>query len=83
MDLQKTAKTDNFKQFVFKLLIDKYKYDEIIEKICYYLVTDNEYSQFSQLLLSLYDKGYNKAINDLKSQLEAMNIRVNINQKTL
>lgn len=66
------------KQFMFKLLEKHYaEFDDVITRATHNLITEGDMSNFAKLINKIYELGYQKAINDYRSELAKMNINVN------
>lgn len=51
---------------------------KIIERLCAYLVTEDDAKQFFRLIADLYESGYLKAVNDYKGKMEEIGIQVKV-----
>lgn len=78
MNMMQNSSLIAIKQFMFKLLEKNYaEFDDVITRATHNLVTEGDMNSFAKLMNKIYELGYQKAINDYKSELSKMNIVVN------
>lgn len=83
-DLMGNSKTIAIKNLLIKVLNQKFlTYDDLISRIGHNLITDNDVNYFAKLISDLYEAGYMQCMNDYKSQLEALGIKINLVKKNL
>lgn len=79
MDLMQAPRSLAIKKYIAQILENKYMaYEETIERATHQLITERDMSSFGKMVADIYEAGYMRAVNDYKTQLEKMNIRVNI-----
>ena len=67
------------KKWLSSLLESRYApFDNIAERIGMSLVTDQDLKEFGQLLSTIYECGYLRAMQQTKKQLDEMGIKVRI-----
>lgn len=66
------------KWFYDLLKLDYGAHDQIIERVSGSLATEKDVADFSRLVGQVFEIGYKKAIEDYRSQLEAMGLKVHI-----
>ena len=67
------------KQVVFKLIGQDYKkHDVVVDKLTSYITTQQEYEAFSKLLISVYEAGYKRAVNQQNDLLASKGIKAKI-----
>lgn len=66
------------KWFYELLKIDYVAHDTIIERISSALVTERDVEDFGKLIGQVYEKGYRKAVDDYRKQVEDMGLKVSI-----
>jgi hypothetical protein len=54
------------------------KNEEILDRISLHLVTEKDNKQFFQLITDVYEMGFLQAVEQQKSQLEKLGLKVNI-----
>lgn len=66
------------KWFYELLKIDYMAHDTIIERVSTSLVTEKDIEDFGKLIGQIYEKGYRKAVDDYRKQIEDMGLKVSI-----
>ena len=66
------------KWFIELLDKDYVPHDDIIERIASSLATDQDMKQFGTLITSVFEKGYRKAVEDYRGQVEKLGIKINV-----
>ena len=61
------------------LLGDRYPlYHDLLTRLTVQIVTQKDASDFSQMMIDLFEKGFLKAVNDCKKATEAQGIKLKI-----
>ena len=67
------------KKWFIELLQEDYpKFDTIIERVATSLATDQDLKEFGQLVTHVYEKAYRKAVEDYRSEVERLGIKINV-----
>lgn len=67
------------RKFMFQVLANKAdNYDELITRIGFNLVTENDLKMFALMVNDLLEVGYRRAVEDYKGQLSEMGIEVSM-----
>lgn len=66
------------KWFVELLKEDYIPHDTIIERTAMALTTDKDIEDFGKLIGQVYEKGYRKAIEDYKGEIEKLGFKLNM-----
>lgn len=67
------------KRWFIELLDKDFKqHDNTIERIAASVSTEKDLTEFGKLITTVYEKGYKKAVNDYKDQIEKLGININI-----
>ena len=67
------------KKWFIELLDKEYvPHDDVIERIAAALTTDQDMKAFGKLITSVFGKGYRKAVDDYRGQVEKLGIKVNV-----
>lgn len=61
---------------------DYHLYDDIIERISYALVTEEDVRKFGSLISKIYEKAYVRAVKDYAAEAQKLGIKVKIGKKT-
>lgn len=70
------------KKYIYELIQGKYvSYEDLLDRLSVYLVTDKDMTDFVGLLNEIYTLGFQHAIQQQKDQLDKLGIKVNIVQK--
>lgn len=79
MNWLQNTKEIALKKFIFQIVGNKIThYDELITRLNNSLVTDKDLQIFCELLNDTINIGYKKAIEDYKKNLDALGIKVTI-----
>lgn len=72
------------KKWFAELLKKNYmQHDEIVERVSTSLLTDKDVESFGKVVMSVYEAGYKKAVEDYRSQFEKMGVKINIGQEEI
>lgn len=72
-------KSFTIKQWLSQLLQENYSHhDQTAERVAASLLTEQDLEDFGKLLTQVYEKGYRKAVEDYKHQVEKFGIQVTI-----
>lgn len=67
------------RKFMLQILANKAdNYDELITRIGFNLVTENDLKMFALMVNDLLEVGYRRAVEDYKGQLSEMGIEVSM-----
>lgn len=66
------------KWFIELLGNDYVPHDDAIERMASSLATDKDMKEFGRLITSVYEKGYRKAVEDYRGQIEKLGIKINV-----
>lgn len=67
------------KRWLIELLEARYTpFDDLVERLGAALVTDRDLQGFGQLIMTVYECGYLRAMNQCKKQLDEMGVKVKI-----
>lgn len=66
------------KWFYDLLKLDYVAHDIIIERVSTALTTEKDLEDFGKLIGQVYETGYRKAVDDYRSQIENMGLKVNM-----
>lgn len=78
-DVMQNQKAFMLKKFLYQTLENKIaNYEDLISRISFHLVTDNDMKLFAEMVNDLVMAGYFKAIEEYKKQLGQMGIEVNL-----
>jgi hypothetical protein len=65
------------RQYLNQFLGDKYdKNSNIIERISHHLITENDFREFMDLAVALYESGFLKAAEDYRAYFEKQGIKL-------
>ena len=65
------------KKLLFDLLKENYvKHEEMIARLATVVITDKDYEEMSKILVGIYYKGFNQAVEAHRQQLEKLGYRV-------
>jgi len=71
------------KKWLIELLQEKYTpHDVIVERVSTSLTTDQDLTDFGQLITQIYESGYRKAVGDYRSQMEDLGVKVTVGPET-
>ena len=71
------------KKFMFDVLKNKYpEYEELTERMSSCLITEKDLMTYSKMISDIYELGYLKAVEDYKTQLADLGIKVTVAKKT-
>ena len=72
-------KAFTLKKWFVELLEHKYPpHDDIIERVAVSLTTENDLKQFGDLITAVFERGYRKAIDDYKGQVEKLGLKITV-----
>lgn len=72
-------KAFTLKKWFIELLQENYHpFDTIIERIATSLTTDQDLKEFGELITQIYEKAYRKAVDDYRSEIEKLGIKINV-----
>jgi hypothetical protein len=81
-NILQNQKTITIKKFIMQILAEKYlHYDDLLDRMAFFLITDKDLHLFGQMIGDVYEKGYMKAVADYKEQIDKMGLNVKITQK--
>lgn len=67
------------KKWFIELLQEDYPpFDTIIERIATSLTTDQDLKEFGQLITQVYEKAYRKSVDDYRSEIEKLGVKINV-----
>jgi hypothetical protein len=67
------------KKWFYDLLgLDSAAHDAIIDRVAAALTTDKDLEDFGKLISQVYERGYKKAVNDHKEQMEKLGLKVHL-----
>lgn len=71
------------KKWLIELLQERYvPHDTIVERVSTSLATDQDVTDFGSLITQIYESGYRKAVEDYRSQMEQLGIKVTVGPQT-
>jgi hypothetical protein len=68
------------RKIVFDLVKNNYNYDKILESVSKSIQNNEDYENFGKMLLAIYEAGYFRAIDDHKSELAKLGLKINLKQ---
>lgn len=72
-------RTYTLKKWFIELLGNDYvPHDDVIERMASSLATDKDMKDFGRLITSVFEKGYRKAVDDYRGQIEQLGIKINV-----
>jgi len=81
--LFKNPKVHVIKKYMADILQDKYpKNEEFIERLAMLLVTDKDSESFGKLIGNVFQRGYEKSVEDHRKELSKHGITVTIKPET-
>jgi len=67
------------KKWFIELLQEDYPpFDTIVERISTSLTTDKDLKDFGKLITQIYEKAYRKAVEDYRSEVERLGVKINV-----
>ena len=66
------------KWFIELLDKDYVPHDDIVERMASALTTDQDMKEFGNLITKVFEKGYRKAVEDYRGQIEKLGIKINV-----
>lgn len=66
------------KWFYDLLKLNYVSHDPIIERVSTALTTEKDLEDFGKLIGQVYEIGYKKAVDDYRSQIEAMGLKIHV-----
>ena len=77
--LMQNPKSIAIRKFMHQILENKMSpYDELITRISYNLVTENDFKLFGDMMNDVLAVGYHKAIKDYQKQLNDLGLQVKL-----
>ena len=77
-------KAFTLKKWFVELLGHNYPlHDDIVERVATSLATESDMKQFGSLITAVFEKGYRKAVDDYKGQVEKLGLRITIASEEL
>lgn len=81
MKYMANPKAFTIRKWLYDLLKLQYSaHDEIVERVSTSLSTDRDLTDFGNLMSQVYEAGYRKAVDDYRSQIEGMGLKIHIVQ---
>lgn len=72
-------KSFTLKKWFIELLDKDYvPHDDVIERIASSLATEQDMKEFGNLITAVFEKGYRKAIEDYRGQIEKLGIKIHV-----
>lgn len=66
-------------KYMFELLKERYgNHQEIMERLCHYLVTESDMHKFAKMAIELYDAGFTRAVEEHKDQLAKLGLKARV-----
>ena len=72
-------KSFTLKRWFIELLQEDYApFDNVIERIAMSLATESDMKEFGKLITSVYEKAYLKAVEDYRSEVEKLGVKIHV-----
>jgi hypothetical protein len=80
-EIMQNQKGYTLKKFLAQILHDKVNhYDDLIARIAFHLITENDLKLFAELANDLVTAGYFKAVDEYKPKLKDLGIEITVKE---